>query len=192
MHPSQHQRWKESWEALIKSDHCATHLIVAIAFFTTVKIFSQSSSMVFLSVRKIQKILVIIFTISVMHYTQNYRAHLWEIFLFGLKHINLLLVRPFEVRRHMSLIGMLSLESTGPCSSRDQENTPLICATPSVESQYKDRKKDTFFALFSLCKHIHLFIGMRANFFRIPTYTEDQLRHQVFWDRETTRFLDFL
>lgn len=67
---------RELEKPLIKSGHYASHLIVAIAFFTTVKIFSQNSSMVFLNVRKIQKILVIVFTISVMYYTQNYRAHL--------------------------------------------------------------------------------------------------------------------
>lgn len=44
---------RELEKPLIKSGHYASHLIVAIAFFTIVKIFSQNSSMVFLSVRKI-------------------------------------------------------------------------------------------------------------------------------------------
>lgn len=65
------------------------------------------------------------------------------------------------------------------------ENTALIWTTSSAGSLYKDMERGSFVPVLCLpspCKHIHFFTVIRAYFFSIPTYTEDQLRPPALLD----------
>lgn len=127
----------------------ASHLIVAIAFFTTIKVFFTEQLNGVPKYKKNTENFGYQFynKCNVLH-PELQGSPVRDFFLFGLKWINLLLVRPFEVRRHMPLIGMLSLEAQVFALRLYQENAPSIWAIPSVE--YKDREEGHFLCLLLL------------------------------------------
>jgi hypothetical protein len=57
----------------------------------------------------------------------------------------------------------------------------LIWATPSAGDQHKDngRRKDSFFFI---CLHLLASTSVGTYLFRIPAYTEDQLKQPALWD----------
>lgn len=59
------------------------------------------------------------------------------------------------------------------------EHLPLIWATPTADSLYKDTE-ESFCSLLSPCWQVHAFIDVKA-YFGILMYTGDQLRHTASW-----------
>lgn len=76
----------------------------------------------------------------------------------------------FEFRRHMSLIWFLRWEDTS-----------LIWTIPSPGKLYKPMEEIIFYPL--PCQQVHSSIGIWV-YFRIPAYSEDQLRHPILWTEQ--------